>query len=105
MFLDYAGEDDKVSLSRNTLNPHDINAIKVLNEESQQVGHIQREDTFYLSLALQKFRIRYDAIVLEDDDGYKMPASIRVFSTEDTESLVDIVSFLNESFLTQFHVV
>jgi hypothetical protein len=50
LFLDYAGEDDKVSLERNTLNPHDINAIKVLHEESQQVRHIQREDAFYLSL-------------------------------------------------------
>ena len=57
-----------MSLERNPLNPHDTNAIKVLNEESQQVGHIKREDAFYLSLALRTFRNRFDTIVLEDDD-------------------------------------
>ncbi|GAV79907.1 SNF2_N domain-containing protein/Helicase_C domain-containing protein/HIRAN domain-containing protein/zf-C3HC4_2 domain-containing protein, partial [Cephalotus follicularis] len=74
---------EMVGLVREPSNPHDNNAIKVLNTRSVQVGHIERSVAAVLSPLIDSHMIFAEGIVPKTNGNggrYKIPCQIHVFA-------------------------
>ncbi|EEF27189.1 helicase, putative [Ricinus communis] len=72
-----------VGLVREPLNPHDQNAIKVLNARSLQVGHIERSVASVLSPLIDSQKITVEGIVANsrsNSNKFKIPCQIHIFA-------------------------
>ncbi|KAH7657772.1 DNA helicase protein [Dioscorea alata] len=74
---------EMVGLVREPLNPHDPNAIKVINVRAAQVGHIERSVAAVLAPLLDSFTISVGAIVPKPPNTpkpYRLPVQIHIFA-------------------------
>ncbi|KAJ0978965.1 hypothetical protein J5N97_014439 [Dioscorea zingiberensis] len=74
---------EMVGLVREPLNPHDPNAIKVLNARAAQVGHIERPVAAVLAPLLDSHTISVEAIVPKTPKAskpYRLPVQLHIFS-------------------------
>ncbi|GFY84682.1 DNA/RNA helicase protein [Actinidia rufa] len=73
---------EMVGLVREPLNPHDPNAIKVLNTRTVQVGYIERSAASVLAALIDQNLISVEGIVPNSSRGnrYKIPVQIHIFS-------------------------
>ncbi|XP_041027658.1 putative SWI/SNF-related matrix-associated actin-dependent regulator of chromatin subfamily A member 3-like 1 [Juglans microcarpa x Juglans regia] len=74
---------EMVGLVRESLNPYDSNAIKVLNTRSVQVGHIERSVAAVLSPMIDSRMIIVEAIVPNTraaGNRHRIPCQIHIFS-------------------------
>ena len=94
------------SLKGTLSNPDDTtgNAIKVLDGDNFQVGHIKKEDAKPISQALKMFKMKMNGIITDDGDDYKMHVAVHMFTTEeiDNEQVKKIVNFFYSSFGRSF---
>lgn len=75
-----------VGLVREPLNPHDQNAIKVLNTRSLQVGHIERLVAAVISPLIDSHKIIVEGIVPNSrsrGNKYRIPCQIHIFARPD----------------------
>lgn len=73
---------EMVGLIREPLNPHDKNAIKVLNTRTEQVGHIERSVAAVLAPLVDKHLIIIEGIVpntRNSGNKFKIPCQIHIF--------------------------
>ena len=104
--LGVACKGDHIILERNPFNPDDNNAIKVLDGDNFQVGHIKKEDAKPISQALKMFKMKMNGIITDDGDDYKMHVAVHMFTTEeiDNEQVKEIVNFFYSSFGRSFRL-
>jgi len=71
-----------LGLIREPLNPYDSNAIKVLNTQSLQVGHIERAVAAALAPLLDAHIIHVEAIVQtrSNNNKFRIPCQIHIFA-------------------------
>jgi SWI/SNF-related matrix-associated actin-dependent regulator of chromatin subfamily A3 len=82
-YADTISGREMVGLVREPLNPHDSNAIKVLNTQTIQVGHIERSVAAVLSPLIDAHTILVEGIVPNSrasGNRFKIPCQIHVFS-------------------------
>lgn len=80
-----------VGLVREPLNPHDPNAIKVLNTRTIQVGHIERSAARVFAPLIDQNLISVEGIVPKTPSRgirYKMPVQVHVFTRREAFSVV-----------------
>ncbi|KAE8125147.1 hypothetical protein FH972_019981 [Carpinus fangiana] len=87
---------EMVGLVREPLNPHDSNAIKVLNTRTVQVGHIERSVAAVLAPLIDAHTILVEGIVPNtraSGNRFKIPCQIHVFSRiEASEAVKSAIS-------------
>lgn len=87
---------EMVGLVREPLNPHDSNAIKVLNTRTVQVGHIERSVAAVLAPLVDAHTILVEGIVPNtraSGNRVKIPCQIHVFSRiEASEAVKSAIS-------------
>ena len=104
--LGFARKGDHIILESNPFDPDDTNAIKVLDGDNFQVGHIKKEDAKPISQALKMFKMKMNGTITNDGDDYKMPVAVHVFTTEeiDTEQVKTISNFFYSLFRRSFQL-
>ncbi|CAN6681548.1 unnamed protein product [Malus baccata var. baccata] len=74
---------EMVGLVREPLNPYDSNAIKVLNTETRQVGHIERSVAAVLAPLIDSNLISVEGIVpnmRSKPNRFKIPCQVHIFA-------------------------
>ncbi|KAG1327714.1 SWI/SNF-related matrix-associated actin-dependent regulator of chromatin subfamily A member 3-like 1 [Cocos nucifera] len=82
---------EMVGLVREPLNPHDSNAIKVLNTRMAQVGHIERSVAAVLAPLLDSRLLSVEGIVPKppkNRNPYRLPCQVHIFAHPDAIPLV-----------------
>ncbi len=84
----YAGKielDGTFRCRREPGNEYDKNAIKVMNEEGEQVGYLDSQMAKILAPYLDDKSIRLRCDVTGEDDGFCIPILLRIYQPRDEE--------------------
>ncbi|XP_010909058.1 putative SWI/SNF-related matrix-associated actin-dependent regulator of chromatin subfamily A member 3-like 1 [Elaeis guineensis] len=82
---------EMVGLVREPFNPHDANAIKVLNTRMAQVGHIERSVAAVIAPLLDSRLLSVEGIVPKppkNRNPYRLPCQVHIFARPDAIPLV-----------------
>ncbi|OJD35014.1 snf2 family helicase [Diplodia corticola] len=89
----YATIGEMVMLRREPHNPYDGNAIRVLNVQEQQIGHIPRQIAAKLARYMDNRSLIVEGVITGHKDTFDMPLAVKLYGTSD---IVERYTLVNE---------